>query len=520
MRPTTLLARLLSCAIVLLAFGLAVYRAKVQPIAHDEAKAYEFFLDQGVYHVLSYDPGNHVLQTLLAKPIVKFFGVSEFTLRVASLIGAAVYLLAVYLLSRRLFGDGIVLIVSVGLLSLNPQVMDFMVAARGYGLGLAALAVAMYCLTRLGVRGKFDRESQEWRWGCRMASVALAFAVVANLTNIVPAFCLAVSFALVAWGGLSSMLKLRDSTLRDLGRYFVLPGVAVGFCIMWPFLIQFRLGQARTNLNKASDAIRDVFTASFLNKWTDDVLGNLGGVRLGTGNWQGRVTNAGEYVILPLLFCVVLIGLALALRAPADSANRRDPLCRIFGGAAIGSVVLTVALHFTIKVNYPFSRYCLFLIPLFTVAGILAAQRVSSRFPSLLLKGVGLLIAAVVLLDYAFSLNTKTFRYNAYDAISLDIYQVMEKDARARGLTNVRVGGTWWYEPEVNFYRISSHGDWMLPYDIKDRSYVWQTPNSLVPADYDYFLYTPANDPALSGPRVRTIFRDDKTQLTIIAIAR
>jgi hypothetical protein len=26
----------------------------------------------------------------------------------------------------------------------------------------------------------------------------------------------------------------------------------------------------------------------------------------------------------------------------------------------------------------------------------------------------------------------------------------------------------------------------MLEYDIKDRSYWWQTPNSLVPTDYDY----------------------------------
>jgi hypothetical protein len=41
-----------------------------------------------------------------------------------------------------------------------------------------------------------------------------------------------------------------------------------------------------------------------------------------------------------------------------------------------------------------------------------------------------------------------------------------------------------------------------------------------VPADYDYFVFIPASDPGLKGLRVRTIFHDDKTQVTIIALAR
>jgi len=45
-------------------FGLAVYRAKTQPIAHDEALEYEWFLDASVSHVLNYNPANHVLFTL------------------------------------------------------------------------------------------------------------------------------------------------------------------------------------------------------------------------------------------------------------------------------------------------------------------------------------------------------------------------------------------------------------------------------------------------------------------------
>jgi hypothetical protein len=129
-------------------------------------------------------------------------------------------------------------------------------------------------------------------------------------------------------------------------------------------------------------------------------------------------------------------------------------------------------------------------------------------------------IAAFVVFDYALSINTSYFRYNAYDVISRELFETIAKDAAPRGLTNVRVGGTWWYEPEINFYRRRYKAEWLLPYDIKDRSYFWETPNSLVPADYDYFVYLPACDPGLTGSRVRTIFHDDKTQVTIIALAR
>ena len=520
MKTHARVARLVAGAILLFAFGVAVYRAKVQPIAHDESLTYEWFLDQGVYDVLRYNPANHVLQTLLAKPIVKIFGVSEFTLRMPTLFGAAIYLMAVYLLCRKLFSDGLVMVFSTAMLALNPQVMDFLAAARGYSLGLAGLAVAMYAFARLADRGKFDPEDKEWRWGCAAASVALALSVAANFTNIVPAACLALSFAVGALGGLAAVFRFRDRALRDFAKYFILPGVSVGFCVLWPFLIQARLAQTKIQLDKASDAVRDIFNASFLYKWTDDVFNSLGAMPSAAGSWQERVTELGANFLLPGLFCFVVIGLVLALRAPNESRKNLNAPCRIFAGTAITSVVLTVVLHLVTKVNYPFSRYCLFLVPLFTIAGVLAAQAISPRFPWLLLKGAGLLRAAIIVSDYALCIHVKSFRYNAYDIISRYLYQAIEKDALSRGLTNVRVGGTWWYEPEINFYRLRQRAKWMLPYEIKDRSYWWQTPGALEPATYDYFVFVPPSDPQLTGPRVRTILHDDKTQVTVIALAR
>jgi hypothetical protein len=513
--------RVLVLCLLTFVFGTAVYRARTQPIAHDEALEYEWFLDGGVAHVLSYNPANHVLFTLLAKPIVWSLGNRELILRSPSLLGTLIYLLATCLLCRRLFGEGLLFFLSVAMLTLNPQILDLMPAARGYILGLAGLAAAMYFMARLSDRGEFTLAApDDWKWGCSLASVSLALSVAANLTNVVPAACLALTFSAAAMDGLRNLSNLAGARLRQFAKYFLVPGAIVGFCILWPFLIQFRFGPVNIYRAKASDVLLDFFNASFLSKWTDDTISSLGALPSAPGSWQERVAHLGEYVLFPALFLLVLAGFFLARRAQRSAAGQPSAPSLVFAGAAIASVFLIIFLHFAIHLDYPISRYCLFLIPLFTVGALLAAREIQLRFPSPFFAALGLLLAALVLSDYTLSLQTKSFRYNAYDVISRDLYQAIANDARSRTLTNVRVGGTWWFEPELNYYRRRYHADWMLEYDIKDRSYLWQTPNPLAPSDYDYFVFTPAGDPGLAGPRVRTIYRDATRHVTIVAMER
>lgn len=516
---SSVLWRVLACGVLLFALGLSVYRANTQAIAHDEALEYEWFLDGGVVHVLNYDPTNHVLFTLLAKPVVWTLGVSELNLRAPSLAGTAIYLIAVFLLCRRLFGEGLLLFLSVAILCLNPQILDFMPAARGYILGLAGLVMAMYFMARLAERGEFIPDNTGWKWACALASISLALSVAANFTNVVSTACLSLTFSAVAMGGLRPLLKIRDHRLHRFAKYFLLPGAVTGFCILWPYLIQARPAHFYAGLASARDAIRDTFAASFLYKWTDDVNSStLGALPLQAESWQVRVTDLGEFVLLPSLLCVVMVGVILAWRAANGPGGAENRNCRIFGGAAIVCVALIVVLHLVAKVHYPSSRFCLFLIPLFTVGGVLAGREISFHYPGRFLKFVGVLIGVAMVSDYAAAMQTTYFRYNAYDVISRDLYQAIANDAHSRNLANVRVGGTWWYEPEINFYRRRYKADWMLEYEIKDRSYFWQTPNSLTPADYDYFVFTPAGDPGLAGPHVRTIYQDERRHVTIVAI--
>jgi uncharacterized membrane protein len=155
-KPTNAAAivwRVFGCVVISFVFVFTVYRARVQSIAHDEALAYDFFLEGSISKLLIFNTTNHVLFTIMARFFVKIFGLSELSIRAASVMGAAGYLTFTYLLCRKLFGEGALFLLSVALLCLNPLLMDFMAAARGYGLGAAFLAASMYFLARLVDRG-------------------------------------------------------------------------------------------------------------------------------------------------------------------------------------------------------------------------------------------------------------------------------------------------------------------------------------------------------------------------------
>jgi hypothetical protein len=289
---------------------------------------------------------------------------------------------------------------------------------------------------------------------------------------------------------------------------------------MWPFLIQARPRHFYVGYGSASDTLRDVFNSTFLYRWTEDFTHSLGGLSPAQGSWQQIVSNAGTYLALPLLVVLFIAGTCVRRKESAAIEESQTALRRFFCGASVGCVILIAALHFIVRLKYPVSRTCLYVIPLFTVSCLLLAKEVSARVRLPAFRVAGLMLAALVITDYALAINVKSFRYNAYDVISRDLYQAIAKDALSRDLTNVRVGGTWWYEPEINFYRLSHKAKWMLPYEIKDRSYWWQTPGAPEPAAYDYFVFIPASDPHLTGRNIRTIFHDEKTQATIIAIER
>ena len=96
-----------------------------------------------------------------------------------------------YLLSVLLFRSWMRL-VAVALMVLHPMVLDFFVAARGYGLALGLFTWSLYCVICYFTKG-LDRSRLS------LAGVFAGLAIAANLTLLVPAAALGLVLLFMLW---------------------------------------------------------------------------------------------------------------------------------------------------------------------------------------------------------------------------------------------------------------------------------------------------------------------------------
>ena len=151
------------------AMAWAITRAAVQSITIDEGDTYNAFVFRRIY--LWYAANNHILNSTLMYGFTKLLGLSQFTARLPALLGAALYIAAVYRLCRLLGASLWVQFTVFVCLVFNPFIFDHLVAARGYGLALAFLMWAIVYFAeqyvertgRCGVRGVLDvRRACRW----------------------------------------------------------------------------------------------------------------------------------------------------------------------------------------------------------------------------------------------------------------------------------------------------------------------------------------------------------------------
>src|SRR5256885_1665940 len=134
-------AGLLTFAVV--AVCVLAIRACLQSITIDEATSFLMFSKTSWAAHWWPSSGNHVLNSLLMRLVTTIFGVSEPAVRAPALIGGVLYIgsalyLCVLVTERKLLQ--LTLFVC---LVYNPIVLDYLVAARGYGLALGFLLAAI-----------------------------------------------------------------------------------------------------------------------------------------------------------------------------------------------------------------------------------------------------------------------------------------------------------------------------------------------------------------------------------------
>src|ERR1017187_5309688 len=195
-----------------------LYRAMTQSVTPGEAWNYDRYIGSAWKEAFAhFDVNNHVLNTLLVRISTSQFHLTELSLRLPSLLAGVFYLWVVFRMARRWFGGGPQFLAVVGLLTLNPLVVDALSEARGYGLALACWVWALELL--LESVESFSAQK------LKLVTVCLGLSVAATLAFAAPAVALLVVF--LAWsnsgpGAPSGVVRGRAPNARVLALIFFL----------------------------------------------------------------------------------------------------------------------------------------------------------------------------------------------------------------------------------------------------------------------------------------------------------
>jgi hypothetical protein len=216
-------------------FALNLYRAVTQSLTTDEAYTWSLYLTKDFRTLLThFDANNHVLFTLLSWVSVRAFGDIEWAIRLPSALGSLVYVFAAWRLTRQS-------VLWTLALALNPLVLDFLSAGRGYGLATSLLLLALDLLLR-------DRLT--------LAGVAAGLAIAANLSVALPVTAVTLVFA-----------YQRRRELWTFVDRFALPAVVAAFIFLAVPLAYAKAGAFYVGADTLASAARTLWIGSFGRDW-------------------------------------------------------------------------------------------------------------------------------------------------------------------------------------------------------------------------------------------------------------
>jgi len=395
--------------VALFAMAWAIMRAAVQSITIDEAVTYNIWVFNG--HYLWYAANNHILNSTLMYAFTGLLGLSQFTARLPALIGAALYISAAYRFCRLLGASVFVQLTMFVCLVFNPFILDYLVAARGYGLALGFLIWAMLYSAEAHLKGRF------LVLACAVSSACAGMSVNANFSF---AFVdLATMTALLLW----AWYKRPDQWIRLLAAC-VLPAAAILAIVSGYALLHRHPGELIYGAQGLGETFRTIIDASLFRSHLD--------------------------FLAPLVFPLVgITGLVWMFY----SAPRIAPL----GWVAVGIFAVTVAIHLTafrlFGLLLPKDRTAIFFFPLFVIiAGVLAAIPEPSH-PGRYLRTGFVAALAFMAVYFLLCLRLTYFKEWSWDSDVQKSYTVLSCLNREHNLTYV--ASTWEYRGPLNFYQLA-----------------------------------------------------------------
>jgi hypothetical protein len=400
-----------------------VHRAQVQSITFDEANTFRSFVGPDHYDLWAPLSNNHVLNTLVMRLLNWLFGMSHLAVRGPALLGGVIYIASSYFLCTLLTREWTLRLPLFVSFICNPFVMDYLVAARGYGLaiGLLTLAVALAVRTLL----RLDATERELigTTACIAGCTALSFCANYSFgyANVI---LLCIFFARVS---------LRVDHWQNRARLALAAAVPAGalvFCIAGPMLLQFPRSELYWGAQSLREMCQYIYRASFNGPSKD----------------YHMVTFAA----------LVLAAYALLLLCERKSA-RTEASSRLGLAGIIACVFsLTLLAHWLqfklLALPLPRDRTSLWAIPLLMtfVGSVLSIHPANSG--QRILRELGVIALSICAALFATSVRDSYFEeWRLYGADVKSAFPVLVEISRRTGVHEIPAD--WKDVPSLNFYR-------------------------------------------------------------------
>jgi uncharacterized membrane protein len=418
-----------TAALLFLVLAFCIYRARTQNLIVDEAFVFQKFVNQPLSEMAkSWDACNHVLHTLMMKWFRDIWGIGEVVLRLPTLIGAALYLAAVYRLTRLLFsGWGQPL--AAALLVLHPLLADHLVAARGYGLAAAFFMWALYCAISYYVRGR------DSRWLTR-AGILAGLSVAANLTFAFPVSALGISLLVMECRTAVRMGRAAASFWRIVDSYFGPALVIAALIVMIP-LLQAQRSDFYFGHQGPLESLRRLFITTLKSEhaWFTP---------------YGAALAPLSGPAIAALFLAISVVAAVSLTRGAYRHYRNAPLT--LTGATLAFTGLLHCLAGAFGVPYPSGRTGIYLIPLFTLPAILLFRRYR----------VGAVLGLFAVFIYISENDPRYFTEWRYDAGTREMIRRFDEDRHRRNVPPpVTLGVVLPLRLTTEYYQLRRGMPWM-----------------------------------------------------------
>lgn len=418
---------------------LSIIAAKAyhSSFTHDESFSYLHYVPQSFMDILSFKDSytnNHILNSLGMKYFEKIIGTSEFSLRLPNIVLFLVYGAFSFLLFKK--SHKIIATSFFVLLITNNPLIDFFGLARGYGLSIGFMMMAIYYLI----------EALNSRKNIHLILFHLA-ALLSTLSNFTM-----LNFYVASVLIFYAVLFIEQCVIKQNTFSFLKSHKLNWLWCLISTIVLYEPVRRLITYNKMDFGGKSGFVSDTFSSVINYTFYNL------------TLSNS-MHGLLILLFSILILftfGLIVKMIAQKQLAFFQENKALIVVNALIIFISLaSIIQHVLFHTDFLSGRFALFLIPLLLLnAGFLFSYLITLNYKKTLFSVVTLL-AMLSAYNFYSHVNMNSNSEWAYDANTKKAMQHLTLQRHASDSINLCV--SWELEPTCNFYRTIWKLNWLKP---------------------------------------------------------